>query len=259
MRLWDITNSPTPHAYTPSPPHKRRRMDTSSTKTALTRASPGTALATQHDVPDPPTGGAPPLTSPGVTRCAAPGPHAGDAPCRHSSAAPALGPEPSRPACRRSTPATAACTRPDQAQPRPRHPTGQRQRTNLPGEPPWGRPSPTTPPSIAPCSDPLLTATPPATATEHHAGPRPEDATRTWDRWTPTHAPTGTCSARRRKTHARSRQNRLTRQSRLAPAEAKSRVDEHEPCPTTSSPPCLTQPTGAEKKPQRARTAKMSA
>ena len=53
IRLWDITQSPTLHTHTPSPPHKRRRTDaggTHSTARAL--------RATQHNAPDPPASGA---------------------------------------------------------------------------------------------------------------------------------------------------------------------------------------------------------
>ena len=73
-------------------------------------------------------------------------------------------------------------------------------------------------PSITPCSDPSLRATLPATSGEHDAEPRPEEATRTWSRWTPTRAPTATHGARRRQTQARSRQNRLTRQMPPSPS-----------------------------------------
>ena len=53
IRLWDITESPTPHRHAPSPPHKRRRTDTSGT-----HSTPGALRATQHDVSDPPASGA---------------------------------------------------------------------------------------------------------------------------------------------------------------------------------------------------------
>ena len=53
IRLWDITQSPAPHAHTPSPPHKRRRTDTGDT-----HSTPGALRATQHDAPDPPASGA---------------------------------------------------------------------------------------------------------------------------------------------------------------------------------------------------------
>ena len=53
VRLWDITQSPAPHAHTPSPPHKRRRTDTGDTP-----STPGALRATQHDAPDPPASGA---------------------------------------------------------------------------------------------------------------------------------------------------------------------------------------------------------
>ena len=46
--LWDITQSPTPHTRTPSPPHKRRRTDTGGT-----HSTPGAQRAPQHDAPDP--------------------------------------------------------------------------------------------------------------------------------------------------------------------------------------------------------------
>ena len=53
IRLWDITQSPAPHAHTPSPPHKRRRTDTGDT-----HSTPGALRATQHDAPNPPASGA---------------------------------------------------------------------------------------------------------------------------------------------------------------------------------------------------------
>ena len=52
-RLWDITQSPTPHTHTPSPPHKRRRSDAGGT-----HSTQGALHATQHDAPDPPARGA---------------------------------------------------------------------------------------------------------------------------------------------------------------------------------------------------------
>ena len=53
IRLWDITQSPALHTHTPSPPHKRRRTDTSGT-----HSIPGALRASQHDAPDPPASGA---------------------------------------------------------------------------------------------------------------------------------------------------------------------------------------------------------
>ena len=53
IRLWDITQSPTPHTHTPSPPHKRPR-----TGTGGTHSTPGALRATQHHAPDPPASGA---------------------------------------------------------------------------------------------------------------------------------------------------------------------------------------------------------
>ena len=53
IRLWDITQSPTPHTHTPSPPYKRQRTDTGGTQ-----STPGVLRATQHDAPDPPASGA---------------------------------------------------------------------------------------------------------------------------------------------------------------------------------------------------------
>ena len=53
IRLWDITQSPTPHTPTPSPPHKCRR-----TNTGGYHSTPGALRATQHDGLDPPAGGA---------------------------------------------------------------------------------------------------------------------------------------------------------------------------------------------------------
>ena len=53
IRLWDITQSPAPHAQTPSPPHKRRRTDTGGT-----HSTPGALRTTQQDAPDPPASGA---------------------------------------------------------------------------------------------------------------------------------------------------------------------------------------------------------
>ena len=53
IRLWDITQSPTPHTHTPSLPDKRRRTDTGGT-----HSTPGALRATQLDAPDPPACGA---------------------------------------------------------------------------------------------------------------------------------------------------------------------------------------------------------
>ena len=54
IRLWDMTQSPTPHTHTPSPPHKRRRNDAGGT-----HSTSGAQRATQHDAPDPPASGVP--------------------------------------------------------------------------------------------------------------------------------------------------------------------------------------------------------
>ena len=72
IRLWDITQSPAPHAHTPSPPHKRRRTDTGDTHN-----TPGALRATQHDAPDPPgqrRRHLTPLSSTAPPRGATPGP-----------------------------------------------------------------------------------------------------------------------------------------------------------------------------------------
>ena len=53
IRLWDITQNPTPHTHTPSPPHDRRRTDAGGT-----HSTPGARGATQHDAPDSPASGA---------------------------------------------------------------------------------------------------------------------------------------------------------------------------------------------------------
>ena len=53
--LWDITPSPTRSAHIPSPPHKLRRTDTGST-----RSAPEIPPATQRDAPDPPASSSPP-------------------------------------------------------------------------------------------------------------------------------------------------------------------------------------------------------
>ena len=53
IRLWDITQIPTPRTHTPSPTHKRWR-----TGTGGTHSTPGALRATQHDAPDPPASGA---------------------------------------------------------------------------------------------------------------------------------------------------------------------------------------------------------
>ena len=53
IRLWDITQGPTPHTHSPSPPHKRRLTDAGGT-----HSTPGALRATQHDAPDPPASGA---------------------------------------------------------------------------------------------------------------------------------------------------------------------------------------------------------
>ena len=58
-RLWDITASPPPRTNIPSPPRKRRRTDTGSADTALTRSTQGTQRATQQEAPEHPAGGAP--------------------------------------------------------------------------------------------------------------------------------------------------------------------------------------------------------
>ena len=145
--------------------------------------------------------------STGVTPWAAPGPHADDAPYHQRQphpAAPTPGNEISCPVCHRAQEASAARTRPGQADHAPGTSQGQRQRPHPPTELPRGRPSPRTRPSVAPCSEALLPATLPGTATEQHMAPRPETATQTASQWTPTHAPTGTCRARRHQTHARS-------------------------------------------------------
>ena len=148
-------------------------------------------------IPEP---AAPLPDSTGVTPWAAPGPHADDTPYNQRQphrAAPTPG--------QRAQQATAARTRPGQAPPRPRHLAGQRQRNHPPAEPPRGPPSPRTRPSVAPCSEALLPATLPGTATEQYTAPRSEEATRTANQWTPTHAPTGNCCARRHQNHAHSR------------------------------------------------------
>ena len=104
---------------------------------------------------------------------------------------------------------------------------------------------PDDPPSITPCSDPSSPATQPANAAEQHAEPRSEETTPTWSRRKPTRAPMDTRCTQQRQTQARTRQNRLTRRSRLAPGEPKSRVVEDAPRPATSDPPSLTQPREA--------------
>ena len=53
IRMSDITQSPTPHTHSPSPPHKRRRTDAGGT-----HSTPGAQRATQHNAPDPPASGA---------------------------------------------------------------------------------------------------------------------------------------------------------------------------------------------------------
>ena len=53
IRLWDITQTSTPHTHTPSPPHKRRRTDAGGT-----HSNPGAHRATQQDAPDPPASSA---------------------------------------------------------------------------------------------------------------------------------------------------------------------------------------------------------
>ena len=53
IHLWDITQSPTPHMHTPSPPHKRW-----CTNAGGIHSTPGPQRATQHDAPDPPASGA---------------------------------------------------------------------------------------------------------------------------------------------------------------------------------------------------------
>ena len=172
-----------------------------------------------------------------------PGPHADDAPCDHrppNAAAQTPGQESIHPTCRRAQRASAARTRPDHARPRQRHPTGQRQRPHPPAEAPRSRPSPTTKPSVVPCSDPSLSATPPDTVTEERAEPRPEEATRTGSRWTRQRAPAApdaTKSMPAPVQNGLTRRNRLSRPSRpWAPTEPKPRADEHASCPTTPNP-----------------------
>ena len=53
IRLWDMTQSPTPHTHTPPPPQKRRHTDAGGT-----HSTPGAQRATQHDAPDPTASGA---------------------------------------------------------------------------------------------------------------------------------------------------------------------------------------------------------
>ena len=52
IRLWDNTQSPTPHKDTPSPPQLRR------TDAGGTHSTQGALRATQHDAPDPPASSA---------------------------------------------------------------------------------------------------------------------------------------------------------------------------------------------------------
>ena len=60
IRLWDITQSPTPHTHTPSPPHKRRRTDAGGT-----HSTPGAQRATQHGLTPQPAAPPPnPVTQP---------------------------------------------------------------------------------------------------------------------------------------------------------------------------------------------------
>ena len=106
-RLWDITPSQVPPTDTPLPPRKGRRTDAGSANTTLTRSTPGTPRASQHDSPDPP-GGRGALTPPQgrVTSLAMPGPHADDAPCHHRPPLPAAltpGREPIHRTCRRAS------------------------------------------------------------------------------------------------------------------------------------------------------------
>ena len=53
IRLWDITQSRTPHTHTPSPTHKRWRTDGGGT-----HSTPGALRAIQHDALDAPASGA---------------------------------------------------------------------------------------------------------------------------------------------------------------------------------------------------------
>ena len=188
----------------------------------------------------------PHLTPWGVTHWAAPKPHTDDAPYHHRPPQPTgstPGREPIHSNCRRAPRATAARIRPDQAWPRPTPPTGQRQRPHSPAEPPRSQPSPMILPSFAPCSDPLLPATPPGSATERHAKPCPEEATWPASRWTTAQTPSDTRCARQHHAHFRSCPNPLTQQNPLtrpsspwAPAEAKPGAHKHEPCPTIPNP-----------------------
>ena len=56
--LWDIIRSPPAHTDTRSQQRKRQRTDEGSTGTAPTCSTPDAPRATQHDVPDPRSGGA---------------------------------------------------------------------------------------------------------------------------------------------------------------------------------------------------------
>ena len=107
IRLWEISQSPTPHTHPPSPPNKRRRTDTGGT-----HSTPGALRATQHNAPDPPASGA--ATEPrypanhhrGAPRQALPRSHQANRKPKDANAhdngplrpkAPNVGPQPSQP------------------------------------------------------------------------------------------------------------------------------------------------------------------
>ena len=206
-RLWDITQSSVPPTDTPSPLHKRGRMDAGSTDTAPARTIPGALRATQRDVPEPPGWRRPHLTPRVVTPWAAPDRTPATLPATTGH----LTRQPQRRAANQSAPIAARQRETPQPAPAPTKPD----QAQAPDQPSTAPPSASlrTRPSVAPGSDPLLPATLPGTATERHAEPRPAGATRTRTRWTPTHAPMGSCCAQQYQTQAGSRLNRLTRQN----------------------------------------------
>ena len=140
--------SPQAQLHTQTPPRQIASVDarTPAAPTPPRHAAPQEPCAPHNMKRLTPRPAAPHLTPRGVPARATLGPHAGDAPCRHSRAAQNPGRDPIRPACRRTPQTTATCTRPGRARPRFRHPIGQRP----PAEPPGSRLSPLTRPSSPP-------------------------------------------------------------------------------------------------------------
>ena len=178
-RLWDITPSPGQQTQTPPPHPPRVDARTTAAPAPPRPAAPREPRAPHNIARLTPRPAALPPNPRGVTPWAAPGQHAGDAPCRHSSAARAPGREPIPPACRRSPRTTATRTRPGRARPHPGQTTGQRQRPGPPADPPGSELSPTTHPASPPAVThryPLHSEPPPPNIKLNPAQKKPRDA-----------------------------------------------------------------------------------